>query len=586
MKNWSLNKKIWSIVFGLSLAFVVTVTVTLNNLINVRAQLNDITGNIVKADQLTSEIRDNLRRITSMTLEAIVFEDPEKLKQNHLDFEELLKKQEGDFAAYKAITTEKGQELLKGYLAAYEQYISYMKKVRELGSQNKNKEASEIYIEARDKVIPELRKQIGEMNTLTANQLAEKSKSANEEATRAILISLIIFISSVSVSLLIAYFVLKALSHAISDIVKNLADGSLQVTSAASQIASASEELSQSATEQAASLEQTAASVEEMNSMIAKNTENANSTAALSQKSTDASHKGQDVVGKMIQAMGQIDQSNATIMEQVNVSNQQIAGIVKVVEQIAKKTQVINEIVNKTELLSFNASVEAARAGEHGKGFAVVAEEVGNLARMSGAAAEEISTLIEGSIENVNKIVQETATKVSHLIEEGKKAVEEGTEVANECGDVLKEIVGNVKSVSSMSDEIASASSEQARGINEITKAMGQLDQMTQQNAATSEECASAAEELSAQADALKNTVAHLVLTVQGSTGASQELEIKNEISPRSPEKRVPSSGAPAAKAKVVKLKAPRPQKTASAPVLKKVSGETPSYDSDGFSDV
>jgi len=586
MKNWSLNKKIWSIVFGLSLAFVVTVTVTLNNLINVRAQLNDITGNIVKADQQTSEIRDNLRRITSLTLEAIVFEDPEKLKQNHVDFEDVIKKQEGDFAAYKAIAPEKGQELLKGYLVTYEQYIGYMKKVRELGSQNKNKEASEVYIEARDKVIPELRKYIGEMNALTANQLAEKSKSANEEATRAILISVIIFISSVSVSLLIAYFVLKALSHAISDIVKNLADGSLQVTSAASQIASASEELSQSATEQAASLEQTAASVEEMNSMIAKNTENANSTAALSQKSADASNKGQDVVGKMIQAMSQIDQSNATIMEQVNVSNQQIAGIVKVVEQIAKKTQVINEIVNKTELLSFNASVEAARAGEHGKGFAVVAEEVGNLARMSGAAAEEISTLIEGSIENVNKIVQETATKVSHLIEEGKKAVEEGTEVANECGDVLKEIVGNVKSVSSMSDEIASASSEQARGINEITKAMGQLDQMTQQNAATSEECASAAEELSAQADALKNTVAHLVLTVQGSTGGSQDLEIKKEVSARSPEKRVPLSGASVANAKVVKLKAPRPQKTASAPALKKASGEAPSYDSDGFSDV
>jgi methyl-accepting chemotaxis protein len=381
---------------------------------------------------------------------------------------------------------------------------------------------------------------------------------------------------------LIAYFMLRSLSASISEIVKGLSDGSIQVTTASAQIATASEELSQAANEQAASLEQTAASVEQMNSMIMKNTENANSTASLSQKSSSASEKGQAVVAKMIETMSHIDKSNATIMEQVNESNEQIAGIVKVVEQIAKKTQVINDIVNKTELLSFNASVEAARAGEHGKGFAVVAEEVGNLARMSGAAAEEITSLIDGSIESVNKIVRETGSRVSTLIESGKRSVAEGTEVAHECGEVLREIVGNVSSVSAMSGEIATASTEQARGINEITKAMNQLDQMTQQNAATSEECASAAEELSAQAESLKSTVTLLVKTVNGSKAVSAGISLNYESAQKRPEPK----GATTQKTNIVKLGTRPLGPPKIAEPVKKVSGDVPAYESDGFKDI
>lgn len=281
-----------------------------------------------------------------------------------------------------------------------------------------------------------------------------------------------------------------------------------------------------------------------MTAMITKNTDNAGATASLARESEQTSEKGRVVVDRMVEAMTRIDQGNATIMEQVNASNKEIAGIVKVVEQIAKKTQIINEIVNKTELLSFNASVEAARAGEHGKGFAVVAEEVGNLARLSGAAAEEISTLIDGS------------------------------RIARECGDALNDIVGNVSQVTTMANDIASASHEQARGIAEINKAMNQLDQMTQQNAATSEECASSAEELSAQASALTSTVARLEVTIHGGQMPT----------PAGTPVTAPVGAGPAGKV----LKFTAKERAARAPVsgVRKVSGGSPNYDSDGFTDI
>ena len=261
--------------------------------------------------------------------------------------------------------------------------------------------------------------------------------------------------------------------------------------------------------------------------MVNANTENAKQSTHVSEQSLNRAERGRVVVDHMIKAIGDINTSNTGIMDQINETNKEIENIVKIINEIATKTKVINDIVFQTKLLSFNASVEAARAGEQGKGFAVVAEEVGNLASMSGAAALEITKLLDGSIKTVENIVRDSKEKIGKLILNGKEKVETGTRIAHECEEVLNEIVLSVASVSKMVSEISSASQEQAQGVHEITKAVSQLDQVTQQNTSSSAESANAAVSLSSQVEMLNSLIQNLVQVIEG--GKSGVL--KNESS-------------------------------------------------------
>jgi len=567
MKNWSLSKKIWAIIGLLCLAFVGSTAFSLRELMAGRDTLNEITGTLMKRDQLTAEIRDSQRMMSINVLETLRA-DESRIKEFTGKFETAIEGIKTNLDSYRSAASPEGKILADKYAKDLEAYLPIVKKAQELGQHHKDQEASQV-LSTGETLLVALRGYLSEMNKLTAERLAAASADANAAASKAVLLNSITSAISIFLSIMIAFFVLRAVTRAIAEVVKNLSDSSVQVSGAATQIAASSEELSQAATEQAASLEETAASVEQMNSMIAKNSENAKSAEETSGRSQDSVNQGKDIIKKMMASM-----------EAINASSEGMAETVKVIEQIDKKTKVINEIVNKTELLSFNASVEAARAGEHGKGFAVVAEEVGNLARMSGSAAEEIATLLEESIQKVNAMVATT-----------KKNVETGTQVTTECGDVFEQVVQNVDKVSGMATEISSASQEQSRGIDEITKAMSQLDQMTQQNAATSEECASAAEELSVQAEALKNAVSHLVATVNGSDGAGHVFDSTAAAAATSVKKTMAVKPTPTAQQNIVQLKGPRNEAhktislSAAAP-MKKASGDAPAYDSNGFSDI
>jgi methyl-accepting chemotaxis protein len=146
----------------------------------------------------------------------------------------------------------------------------------------------------------------------------------------------------------------------------------------------------------------------------------------------------------------------------INESSKKIVDIISVIDGIAFQTNI----------LALNAAVEAARAGEQGRGFAVVAAEVRSLAQRSAAAAKEIKTLIDTSVEKV----------------------EVGTKLVGQAGVTIDQVVSSVKHVTDIIAEITAASQEQSAGIEQVNQAIIEMDGVTQQNAALVEEAAAAAQ--------------------------------------------------------------------------------------------
>lgn len=420
---------------------------------------------------------------------------------------------------------------------------------------------------------------------------------ADTSASFGISLSLVLVFFGVGSAMIIGFILSQSLSSVLSRLASHLSDESDKVASVAGIISTASNSLSSSTTEQAAALQETVASIDEVSAMVHKNAENAKHSREKATACDSAVVKGKQTVDQVITAIGDISSSNNDIQKQMETSNQQLAEIVNVINDIATKTKVINDIVFQTKLLSFNASVEAARAGEHGKGFAVVAEEVGNLAEMSGNAAKEISSMLENSVHKVEVIVQESKAKVENLISVGKLKIDVGTKTAYECGQMLDEIVVLVREVNLMAGEISTASQEQSQGVSEINKAMSQMDQVTQMNASSSQETATSAQSLSGQADILKSMVQELLQTVQGHGKTQIKKVPRTSVSKVSRGADIISLHDHKPKAKEVPKPAPKPiVKSApvkkiekkDAPVVKMASGSDlmPSANDPRFEDV
>jgi len=244
------------------------------------------------------------------------------------------------------------------------------------------------------------------------------------------------------------------------NMVSEIRYASSNVFSAAREIAQGNDDLSQRTEAQASNLEETAAAMEQLTTTVQQNAENASEATKLASSVMDKASSG-----------GQVVSNAVTAMEEINTSSKKIADIIGVIDEIAFQTN----------LLALNAAVEAARAGEQGRGFAVVAAEVRNLAGRSAAAAKEIKSLINDSVEAVGK----------------------GTKLVDETGQTFSVLVESVTDVVTKISDINNASNEQAAGILQVSQAVSQMDQMTQQNAALVEQASASSKSMEEQSQSL-----------------------------------------------------------------------------------
>ncbi len=272
----------------------------------------------------------------------------------------------------------------------------------------------------------------------------------------------------------------NATAEKLKTIIGEIKDATDTINTASKEIAAGNNDLSQRTEEQASSLEETASSMQELTSTVKQNAENAKQANQLAIGASDVAIKGGAVVSDVV-----------VTMDSINESSRKIVDIISVIDGIAFQTNI----------LALNAAVEAARAGEQGRGFAVVAGEVRNLAQRSAAAAKEIKSLINDSVEKV----------------------EGGSKLVAQAGQTMEEIVNSIKRVTDIMSEITAASSEQSAGIEQVNLAITQMDEVTQQNAALVEEAAAAAESLEEQAQNLSVSVATFKVDAGGKTAVAAQ---------------------------------------------------------------
>lgn len=283
-------------------------------------------------------------------------------------------------------------------------------------------------------------------------------------------------------------------------IITNVKQATLQVSSSASEIQSTTEHLAEGSEAQARQIVETSKSIEDMVSSIQKVSENAALSAGVADQALANAQQGAQAVQNNINAMGKI-------RDQVQETSKRIKRLGERSQEIGEITGVIDDLADRTSLLALNASIQASMAGEAGRGFAVVAEEVERLAERSADATKQIATLI--------KTIQSETNEAVAAMEDTTREVVDGSSLANEAGQALSEIEIVSHRLANLIGSISDASQQQARGSEAIAHSISGISNVTQQVATSTKQAADSVRGLVSLADNLRGSVVTFKLPEQ-----------------------------------------------------------------------
>ena len=263
--------------------------------------------------------------------------------------------------------------------------------------------------------------------------------------------------------------------------------------------------LSDGSVRQSSGIQETVTSLDEISAMSGSNLSKMDQAKNSAEENFTNAKEGERVSSEVTNSIESVRKNNEELLNTTEVNAQEMQGIIDIINNISEKTKIINDIVFQTKLLSFNASVEAARAGEHGKGFAVVAEEVGNLAKVSGDAANEVESIVNEGVQVVESVIQKTTESSKRHMESSSKQVSGTLESVLKLKEIFQQFLSNAEVIKNVVNESTESMREQALGIENINQAMNDLSDLNNENQGAINEVVSTSESLARSSKSLES---------------------------------------------------------------------------------
>ncbi len=279
-----------------------------------------------------------------------------------------------------------------------------------------------------------------------------------------------------------------------------------QVSRSADEVARTVMEIAQGATEQARHTDSGVHGIEKLGTQLV---ENGRMMDVL-----------QEAAGQVITLQGEGTRILTQLVAETEDSRsavESVAGIVRETrnsaEQISRATDMIQQLAAQTNLLALNAAIEAARAGEAGRGFAVVADEIRTLATSSSGFVKEIDAIVqqlEGKAERAvtdMQSVESLIVKQSDSVTQTSHKFEGISEAIARMRTAIQSLDGSSRTIAEQNDlmirimqDLAAISEENAAGAEQTAASV-------EEQTASMSELARAAGELSELAAEMKENV-------------------------------------------------------------------------------
>lgn len=288
-------------------------------------------------------------------------------------------------------------------------------------------------------------------------------------------------------------------------------------------------------------------------------------TVAAGDLTSQVGETSRDEMGKLLQTLGTMNESLATIVGQVRGGTESMAtatgeiatGNMDLSSRTERQAGALEETASSMEELTSTVKQNAENAKQANqmamaasevalRGGGVVSEVVSTMGGINESSRKivDIISVIDGiafqtnilalnaAVEaarageqgrgfavvaaEVRNLAQRSATaakEIKALIGDSVEKVDAGSRLVDQAGITMNEVVESIKRVTDIMAEITAASQEQTAGIEQINRAIVEMDDVTQQNAALVEEAAAAAGSLQDQSGALSSLVSVFKLT-------------------------------------------------------------------------